>query len=279
MEPAMPRVVAAYELLISKIVQDDSAAVRSLLNGTDPKGEPLRNATIDLTPKDPQFYFEPFESGYVDGFAHRQIRDCMLMACLRGSVESARVLLDWLRDDPIHAVMKDNAYNPHGWSWCGCQLGKRELLLELPHPHDDGDTLGFLDAQKFADEPQASALMIAAGCGHGDLVALLVARGADVFFDANGETAANRAIANGHADVAASLRRAAGIDYWQCKHHGGHLLAMKEVVCTLLLVDQRLGAVETEPLLNSNASAVLPCFPKEIWLLACSFLRGADFLL
>jgi len=65
-----------------------------------------------------------------------------------------------------------------------------------------------------------------------------------------------------------------GVEYWRRKHHGGHAWAMKEVVKTLLLVDQRLDA---QAVLNEPAG--LPYLPKELWLAMCGFLRSADFVL
>ena len=74
-------------------------------------------------------------------------------------------------------------------------------------------------------------------------------------------------LAGGDAGVAAVF--ASGVDYWQRRRHGGHAWAMKEVVATLLVVDQRLDAKHT---------AILPYLPKEIWLVVCGFLRSADFM-
>jgi len=65
---------------------------------------------------------------------------------------------------------------------------------------------------------------------------------------------------------------ASGVDYWQRRRHGGHSWAMQEAVATLLLVRQRLGALAPA----TPAAALLPCLPEEIWLAACTFLRGAD---
>jgi ankyrin repeat protein len=79
---------------------------------------------------------------------------------------------------------------------------------------------------------------------------------------------------------------ASDIDYWQRKHHAHHSWAMKEVVLTLLLVAQRMGAHAdtTQPLtLSSDAHPPvqhqprsLPLLPEEIWLELLGFLRSAD---
>ena len=50
---------------------------------------------------------------------------------------------------------------------------------------------------------------------------------------------------------------------------------MREVVRTLLLVDQRLDA--NAYLLAPDVPAALPYLPKEMWPVMCGFLRSADF--
>ena len=89
-----------------------------------------------------------------------------------------------------------------------------------------------------------------------------------------------------------------GVDYWQRSLHGGHSWAMRQVVRTLLLVCQRLGAIvqaanavprhgtsmgeDLFARLRSFAAQralerALVDLPEEIWLLVCGFLRSADF--
>ena len=79
---------------------------------------------------------------------------------------------------------------------------------------------------------------------------------------------------------------ASGIDYWQRKHHAHHSWAMKQVVLTLVLVAQRMGAHAdiTQPLTlpgDAHTSVQhqppsLPRLPEEIWLELLGFLRSAD---
>ena len=66
-----------------------------------------------------------------------------------------------------------------------------------------------------------------------------------------------------------------GIDYWQLRHHSRHAWAMKEVVTTLLLIDQRLDAVAEQ--LAPGTPATLPYLPKDLWLATLGFVRSADF--
>ena len=66
-----------------------------------------------------------------------------------------------------------------------------------------------------------------------------------------------------------------GVDYWSLREHGGHASATKEVVKTLLLVDQRLDTVAAR--LPPGTPAALPYLPKDLWLAAIGFLRSADF--
>ena len=91
-------------------------------------------------------------------------------------------------------------------------------------------------------------------------------------FKKGGDTAL--AVAAG--DAAITRLFASGVDYWQRRLHGRHGWAMKEVVRTLLLVDQRLDA--NAALLAPHMPAALPYLPKEIWLVALGFLRSADFM-
>lgn len=72
-----------------------------------------------------------------------------------------------------------------------------------------------------------------------------------------------------------------GVDYWQRRRHAGHAWAMRRVVRTLLLVRHRLGTAPAVRAAGALPGAVfpgLPHLPEEIWLAACSFLRGADFV-
>ena len=78
---------------------------------------------------------------------------------------------------------------------------------------------------------------------------------------------------------------ASGVDYWRRTRHGGHARALREAVVALLLVRQRLGHQAAAPahgrVLRSRSAALahaLPHLPEEIWLAACVFLRGADFM-
>jgi len=99
---------------------------------------------------------------------------------------------------------------------------------------------------------------------------LLLAGGCRFQLNDNGDTPLK--LAGGDTGVLKAF--ASGVDYWQRRRHGGHSWAMREVVRTLLLVRQRLGALAAA----TPAAALLPRLPEEIWLAACAFLRGADFM-
>ena len=78
---------------------------------------------------------------------------------------------------------------------------------------------------------------------------------------------------------------ASGVDYWQRPRHGGHALVMKEVVKTLMLVRQRLDALDAldtnvpAATTDANDARALPHLSEELWIKALGFLRSADFLL
>ena len=67
----------------------------------------------------------------------------------------------------------------------------------------------------------------------------------------------------------------AGIDYWQRKLHVYHSSAMKEVVRTLLLIEQHLDAGTAAAV--RMARDLLPHLPEELWLETLGYLRSADF--
>ena len=72
-----------------------------------------------------------------------------------------------------------------------------------------------------------------------------------------------------------------GIDYWQLRHHAHHSWAMRQVVCTLFLVEQRLDTMASvrarAPLALQSSAPTLPPLPEEMWRVLCGFLRSADF--
>ena len=100
---------------------------------------------------------------------------------------------------------------------------------------------------------------------------LLLTGGCRFLRDEGGNTPLD--LAEGHTGLLKVF--ASGVDYWQRRRHGGHSWAMREAVTTLLLVRQRLDAYSQVAALS--AAPHLPHVPEEIWLVACGFLRSADF--
>ena len=122
---------------------------------------------------------------------------------------------------------------------------------------------------------------------------LLLAGGCRFLRDDGGKTPLD--CAGGHQVVRKVF--ASGVDYWQRRRHGGHSWALKEAVATLLLVRQRLDAqgagvlppappaapprghaLRSRSRSLAQATAQLPHLLEEIWLVACGFLRSADFV-
>lgn len=60
---------------------------------------------------------------------------------------------------------------------------------------------------------------------------------------------------------------ASGVDYWQRLRHWGHGWGMKEAVLTVLLGRQRVAGLDAGV-----------CLPEELWLMALTYLRSADFM-
>ncbi|KAF1328368.1 Calmodulin-binding transcription activator, partial [Globisporangium splendens] len=85
-----------------------------------------------------------------------------------------------------------------------------ELLDELNSLDEAGlSLLHYINQQSTQGQ---TALHLAAGCGHTDVVDVLVQSGADLFaVDFDGFTAADRAEKSGHSEVATNLRRLMGI--------------------------------------------------------------------
>ena len=109
-----------------------------------------------------------------------------------------------------------------------------------------------------------------------DIVAtLLVSGGCRFAVDDDGNTPMD--LADGNPGVLGVFF--SGVDYWQRKHHARHGWAMKEALLALMLVRQRLaGAGQQGARAGGPPALALPHMPEEIWLLACGYLRGADFM-
>ena len=102
-------------------------------------------------------------------------------------------------------------------------------------------------------------------------------------FRRNGGGSTPLALAGGDKGVLEAF--ASGVDHWRRTRHGGHARALREAVVALLLVRQRFGHQAAAPAhgrgLRARSAALaraLPHLPEEIWLAACVFLRGADFM-
>jgi ankyrin repeat protein len=74
-------------------------------------------------------------------------------------------------------------------------------------------------------------------------------------------------------DVRAVEVFASGVDYWQRVRHSCHGWGMKEVVMTVLLVRQRVDGFA-----EGTSVPMLVHVPEEMWLMALTFLRSADFM-
>ena len=109
-----------------------------------------------------------------------------------------------------------------------------------------------------------AAALTTAGRGHG--------------YDDIPTKASDTALALAAGDTAVAQVFAPGVDYWQRRRHGAHGWAMKEAAWTLLLVRQRLDALDPEALGPTAEDGATPHLPEEIWLAALGFLRSADFM-
>ena len=131
-----------------------------------------------------------------------------------------------------------------------------------------------------AQDNNATVLHTASALGKAEHVAVLLAAGACRFQrDDLGRLPAER----GRHTAKVVEAFASGVDYWRRRRHRGQAPAMGEVVRTLLLTRQRLGARRapgrTAPRTRRRAAAPpLPHLPEEIWLRLCGFLRSADFV-
>ena len=156
------------------------------------------------------------------------------------------------------------------WEACARTLASAKGIdLNCRHQRTGRTELHAICALKHA--ALAEHMLIAGGCRFAHTTA---------GHDHNGAPtkAGDTALALAAGDKAVTQVFASGADYWQRRLHSGHGWAMKEVVRTLLLVRQRLGAHAPAAPSPAAAGGALPHLPEEIWLAALAFLRSADFM-